>query len=294
MAEKYVDQASGLRRLFSHKPLRVVTFVSGSGGVGKSALVRNVAACLAKRGVAVLILDESAEKPKPSQFGTSPQRDLFQVVSGECGLADVLSATSPGVQILQVAETMKKLGVLDRRQQHILTESLCTLETSVDVILVDASQDHPFGLSPLVLVAHSTVVVMSTTAASITQAYALIKKASLNYARRDYRVVVNGARSQEEARSIFRNLSQVAYSRGVARLDFSGAIPRDEHVQQAANLGQPVEALFPETMVAGACRKLAEDLLDWDLSGDESNSLDEWVQQLLQLSRHAPPLALYA
>lgn len=43
------------------------------------------------------------------------------------------------------------------------------------------------GFSPFGLAAHETVVVMSASGASITDAYALIKKVSLGYARRNFR-----------------------------------------------------------------------------------------------------------
>ena len=294
MAELYVDQAAGLRRLFTHKPLRIVTFVSGSSGVGKSTLVANLAASLGQRGKTVLIFDENTKKTVSSHFGVTSQNDLFQIVNGERDLADVLVPVSPGVKVLPAAEAMKKLGALSQRQQRILMESLLTLEGTVDVILVDASRDYPLGFSPLGLVAHSTVVVMTTTAASITDAYALIKNVSLGHSCREYRVVVNGARSPKEARSIFRNVSQVAHSRGVARLDFCGGIPLDEHFQQAANLGQPVGALFPQTMAANVCQKLAEKLLNWNLPENKSDGLEDFIQQLLYLSRYNAPVALPA
>ena len=46
------------------------------------------------------------------------------------------------------------------------------------VILVDASLSHPQGFSPFGLVSQETVVVLSGSSASITEAYALIKKVS--------------------------------------------------------------------------------------------------------------------
>ena len=43
MAESRGDQAAGLRRLFGREQTRIVTFASGSAGVGKSVLVANLA-----------------------------------------------------------------------------------------------------------------------------------------------------------------------------------------------------------------------------------------------------------
>jgi MinD-like ATPase involved in chromosome partitioning or flagellar assembly len=69
------------------------------------------------------------------------------------------------------------------------------------------------------------VVVLSGNSASITEAYALIKKVSHAFARRHFRILVNKVRSQPDARSIYENIAQVAAQRGIARLEYAGAIP---------------------------------------------------------------------
>jgi len=294
VAELFADQAAGLRRLFAREPLRVVTFAAGSPGVGKSVLVANVAACLAQQGRTVLVLDESTKRTVASCFGVSSRLDLLQVINRERSLAEVLQNVAPGVLVLPAAKAVKKLGKLSEQQQRILSTSLSTIEDPVDVILVDASQDHPLGFSPLGLAAHETVIVMSPTAASITDAYALIKKVSLGYARRNYRVLINGVRGMEEGRAVFGNIARVTHSRRFARLEFAGCVPLDERLHQAASLCQPVGNLYPEALAAKACRKLAGDMLAWRLSDEDAGGLEQFVQQLLHLSQHIDPVAIYA
>lgn len=294
MAELHVDQAAGLRRLFAQERLRVVAFAAGSPGVGKSLLVANVAACLAQLGKSVLVLDENTKRNIASCFGAVARHDLQQVVDREKSLPDVLLSVAPGIQVLPAAKAVKKLGKLNEQQQRTLLASLSALDEPADVILVDASPDHPLGFSPLALAAHETVIVMSPTPASITDAYALIKKVSLGYARRNYRVLVNGVRGSEEGRAVFGNIARVTHSRRFARLEFAGCVPLDERMHQAASLSQPVGCLYPESPAAKACRKLAGDLLDWRLPGEDSGGVEQFVQQLLHLSQHIDPVAIYA
>lgn len=163
MAELYADQAAGLRRLFAREPLRVITFAAGSHGVGKSVLVANVAACLAQQGRTVLVLDECTKRNVAACFGVSNRLDLLHVINRERSLSEVLQTAAPGVLVLPAAKAVKKLGKFDESQQSVLTSSLSAMEDPVDVILVDASQDHPLGFSPLGLAAHETVIVMSPT-----------------------------------------------------------------------------------------------------------------------------------
>jgi flagellar biosynthesis protein FlhG len=74
------DQAAGLRRLLQRPPLRVVTFVAGSLGVGKSVTVANLAASLAARGCQVLVVDENTDDGVAAFYGAVPAGDLQQVV----------------------------------------------------------------------------------------------------------------------------------------------------------------------------------------------------------------------
>lgn len=294
MAELYTDQAAGLRRMFARERLRVVTFASGSPGVGKSLLVANLAACLGQQGKSVLVLDENTKRNIASCFGAHARHDLAHVIDGEKSLADVVVSVAHGVQVLPAAKAVKKLGKLNQQQQRALLASLSAMEDFPDVILVDTSRDHPLGFSPLGLAAHDTVIVMSPTPASITDAYALIKKVSLGYARRSYRVLVNGVRGSEEGRSVFGNIARVTHSRRFARLEFAGCIPLDERMHQAATLSQPVDFLYPDSPAAKACRKLAGGMLDWQLPEGEAGGLEQFVEQLIHLSQHIDPVAIYA
>lgn len=294
MAECYGDQAAGLRRLFGREPTRVVTFAAGSVGVGKSLLVANLAAALARQGKEVLVLDENVRENVASCFGALARHDLLQVINREKVLAEVLLTVAPGVRVLPAAQAVQKLGSLNRQQQEAFVDAITGMERSADVVLVDATLDHPLGFSPLGLAAHDTVVVVAASSAAITDAYALIKKVSLGYSHRRFRIVVSKARSREEAVAISGNIAELTRARRLANLDYSGFVPLDEHLRQAARLCQPVVALFPEAPAALAYRAIAGDLLSWPLPADDSAGIEQFVQQLLHLSQHIDPIAIYA
>jgi flagellar biosynthesis protein FlhG len=298
MAELYADQAAGLRRLFSQKRLRVVSFAAGSRGVGKSLVVANVAASLAQQGKTVLVFDENAGHGNVASYlGAAPRDDLSEVIDRGKSLADVLLDLAPGLSVLPAAGAARRFAWLDEAQRRALAAGLSALDAlpdgPPDVILVDTSPDHPLGFSPLGLAAHDTVIVMAPTPASITDAYALIKKVSLGYEKRDYRVLVNGAHTQE-GRAIFGNVARVTHGRRFARLEFAGSVPLDEHVPRAAALGRPAADQHPDSPAAKAYRALACDLLDWPLPDGESGELERFVRDLLHFCRHIDPVAIYA
>ena len=294
MVDLYTDQAEGLRRLFAREQLRVIAFAAGSAGVGKSTLVANLAVCLAQQGRNVLVFDEGTKGGVAACFGAEVRHDLLQVVEGRVPLSEALVQVFQGVRVVPVSGAVKRLGKLDSAQRSTLVQSFLALDDPADVILVDASLEHPLGFSPFGLAAHQTVIVMSPTPASITEAYALIKKASLGYARRDYRILVNGARNAVEARAVFSNIARVTHSRRFARLEYAGGVPLDERLHRAAALCQPVASLYPEAAAAKACRTLAGELLGWQLPEQHAVGLEQFFEQLLHLSQQIDPVAIYA
>lgn len=288
------DQAAGLRRLFGREQSRIVTFAAGSVGVGKSLLVANLAAALARLGKEVLVLDETVKNSVAAYYGVRANFDLQHVIDRQKSLSDVLLTAAPGVRILAAARAVNKLGRLSPRQQQAFLESVSGMRKPADVILVNASLDHPLGFSPLGLAAHDTVIVIAPTSASITEAYALIKKVSLGYARKHFRILLNKVRGVDEAKAIHGNIAHLTQSRGLARLVYAGFVPLDAQLRQSTRLSQPVVRLFPEAPAARAYQTIAGDLLNWPVSGQDSGGLEQFVQQLLHLSRHIDPIAIYA
>lgn len=294
MPEFRGDQAAGLRRLLGRPSLRIVTFAAGSIGVGKSVAVANLATSLARQGREVLVVDENTEDGIAAYYGVLARYDLQQVIDREKSLSEVILSVAPGVRVLPVARVVRHLARLSDAEQRILLGCLTEIGPPADVLLVDTSLDHPLGFSPLGLAAHETVIVVSPSSAAITEAYALIKKVSLGYARQDFRILVNKARAAREARAIYDNIARVTGSRGLARLDYAGYVPVDEHLRQASRLCQPVSALFPDSPAAKAYQTVANDLLNWPGADDEIGGLEHFVQQLLLLSQRIEPIAIYA
>ncbi|MBN8448907.1 MAG: AAA family ATPase [Candidatus Accumulibacter sp.] len=294
MAEFRGDQAAGLRRLLRRPRLSVVTFVAGSTGVGKSVSVANLAASLARQGREVLVVDENTDDGIAAFYGVITAHDLQQVVDREKVLADVLLPVAPGIRVLPAARLVKQLARLDDAEQRILLECLAEMTPPADVVLVDTSLDHPLGFSPLGLAAHETVIVVSPNGAAITEAYALIKKVSLGYARKHFRILVSQVRLASEAQAIHDNMARVTGSRQLARLDYAGYVPVDERLRQASRLCQPIAGLFPDSPAARAYQTVANEMLNWPADHDEAGGLEYFVQQLLHWSQRINPTAIYA
>jgi len=294
VADHRGDQAAGLRRLLGRPQLRILSFTAGGAGVGQSTSVANLAASLARVGREVLVVDENADAAVAGLFGAFAANDLQQVVSQEKRLDEVLVQVAPGIRVLPAARVVGQLGSLGEPERRTLLACLAELLPPADVVLVDASLDHPLGFSPLGLAAQETVIVVPADVTAITEAYALIKKVSLGYAHRRFRILLNRVRSEAEALAIHDNMARVTDSRRLARLEYAGWVPVDEQLRQASRLCQPVAALFPEAPAAQAYRALAEQVLNWPLRDDQQGGLEHFVQLLLHLSQRIHATAIYA
>jgi len=294
MADFRGDQASGLRRMLAGDQLRVVTFAAAGEGVGRSHIVANLAAALARQGRTVLVVDENAAQDNiGGLFGIATGHDMLDVIQGRLGLEAVLLDPEPGLRILPAARAVSTLGRLNLRQQDTLLAALGDLQSVPDVILVDAAHDHPLGCSPFALASPETVVVLSASGAAITAAYALIKRVSQSYGRRHFRILVNKVKAASEADRVFSNLARVAAQRAVATLGFAGYIPVDDALAQSARCLRPVVSAFPDAPSAQAFRGLAADLLFWPAEEDPGG-LEQFMRQLLHLSQRITPNAIHA
>ncbi|MDD3481916.1 AAA family ATPase [Azovibrio restrictus] len=295
MADFRHDQAAGLRRMFNRRQLRVVTFTSGSPGVGKTSVVANVAVALARLGLEVLVVDENGGAGHMGTFfGIHPQGDLLQVLNRQRPLEQVLFTPVPGVNVLPAGMAARQLGRLSPAQQQAMLAGMASLERPVDVILVDTSPNHAHGFSPWGLAAGEAVMVVSGSGSSITDSYALIKKVSLAFARRHFRILVNRVKTREDGLTIFGNLRKVAAQRGIAQLEYGGAVPLDDSLKQVAQFCQPIVSTLPDAPAAEALREFAADMLDWPSAEYENGGVEQFIQQLLHLSHRITPRVLQA
>lgn len=291
MPDRHGDQAAGLRRLLGGHHLRVVTFLAAAAGVGKTQAVGGLAAALAGQGRKVLVVDENADADGvAAAFGKRTRADLLDVIAGRCRLDEALLAVAPGVQVLAAARAAGELDQLSAMQREALFAAVGKLAAPPDVVLVDASHDHPLGCSPFALATPETVITLSAQASSITSAYGLIKQVSQRFGRRRFRVMINRAKSVADAEQIYANLARVAGQRGVAALDLAAVLPADEAMQAAARLARPVVDAFPQSPAACALRHLAAEMLHWPCEEDPEG-FEQLMRQLLHLSQRITPRA---
>jgi flagellar biosynthesis protein FlhG len=251
------DQAEGLRRMLAGPKPRIVTFLSATAADDKGAMLVNLGASLAQAGNDVLIVDACArDYGVARRLGVDGGADLLRVARQECALNQVIHGVPQGFSVAKLgAADMLDMGDIDARRLA-KTFDVLVKQSAGSIVMVDGEFGAD-GSFPVPVMASSEIVVqVSTSATSITNAYALIKRLSQHLGRRPFGILVTGA-TEAEAKVVYDNMAAAATRYLAVPLSSMGSVPADEYLQRAARLGRAVVDAFPLAGASVAFRRLA-------------------------------------
>jgi flagellar biosynthesis protein FlhG len=248
------DQAEGLRRMLAGPKPRIVTFLSATPEDDKGAMLVNLGASLAQSGNDVMIVDACTRDYGVAQrLGVDRGPSLQQVARQECALNQVIHSVPQGFAVTTMARTPCASADEARR----LAKTFDVLVKQAGSIIMVDGEFSADGTFPVPIMASSEIVVqVSTSATSITNAYALIKRLSQHLGRRPFGILVTGA-TEAEAKVVYDNMSSAATRYLAVTLTSMGSVPADEYLHRAARLGRAVVDAFPLAGASVAFRRLA-------------------------------------
>ncbi|MGZ8292510.1 MAG: MinD/ParA family ATP-binding protein [Telluria sp.] len=250
------DQAEGLRRMLAGPKPRIVTFLSATPQDDKGAMLVNLGASLANAGNDVLLVDAcESNNGIASRLGFGGP-SLLTVARQECALNQVIHQAPQGFGVATMTRgdrMAQRYGVEDARR---MAKTFEVLVKQTGIVIVDGEFGDD-GSFPLPVMDSSEIVVqVSTSATSITNAYALIKRLSQQLGRRPFGILVTNA-SEAEAKVVYDNMATAASRYLAVQLTSMGSVPADEYLHRAARLGRSVVDAFPLAGASVAFRRLA-------------------------------------
>ncbi|MGN1357256.1 MAG: MinD/ParA family protein [Succinivibrionaceae bacterium] len=300
MAEEIFDQASGLRASMSMKlqqtaatqrqerstttnrKVKVITVTGGKGGVGKSNVSLNLAISLAAQGKKVMLLDADLGLANIDvMLGLKVRRNLFNVLSGECSLDDIIITGPHDVMILPATSGTQSMVELSSAQHAALIRAFGDLKTEVDVLIVDTAA----GISSMVLsfarAAQHVMMVVCDEPTSVTDAYALMKILSKEYGLYNFKVVANMVHSLKEGQDLFTKLEKVTQRFLNVSLELVASIPYDPNIKQAVKRQQVVVDAFPKSPASIMFRALANKVSSWPVPYQAEGYLQFFIENML-------------
>ena len=276
------DQAASLRRLTPAAQVGRSFAFLGVSGCGVTTMVSEMAAGLTAAQRRTLIIDAHPGNPLAQRFVDDPGVTLDMVASSQGSLHDAVTQLPFGASVMNVHSRPSTLMHLPEPIEHRLVSEYEALTRDIELVLIDAPS---VSTDPaLAALADNLVLVLTPDIQTLMQAYAMVKRLALEFARRRFDVLVNRARDMNEAQAIFQRLSQVTSEFLGVSLRWVGFVPEDPMVRRAVLLRTTTLHGFPGSEAGTACSQLAAVLPRW--SSVEHGNARQLFERYLAATRH--------
>ncbi len=264
-------------------PVRVIAVTGGKGGVGKTNVSVNLGLALSRMGRRVVLMDADLGLANVDvMLGLEPEKNLSDVLAGECSLLDVMVEGPYGMKIIPAASGVRSMVSLNGHQHSAIIQAFSDIDDQLDVLIIDTAAGISDSVTQFVQAAQETIVVVCDEPASITDAYALIKVLNRDYGIFKFNVLANMVQSQKQAQEMFSRLSSVADKFLDVALRLVGVIPYDEMLKKAVRARHPVYQAYPGSTSARAFREFAKQVDSWPLPRSPKGNMEFFVERLIQ------------
>jgi len=262
--------------------VRTIAIASGKGGVGKTNITANLAIALRRQNKDVLVFDADLGLSNIDViFNLATRYNIKHLFSGEKSLRDLIVDGPEGIKILPASSGIQELTSLDEFQRLRLIEEFETFDDPVDFLLIDTSSGISSNVAFFCMAAQEIIIVTSPEPTAMTDAYALIKVLFTKYQEKEFKILVNSVKTEEEAQEVYRRLSKAAERFLSISLDYIGSIPYDRSVEKAVRRQMPLIKLYPDSRASQSLIEISRRLCD-DTSGHIKGTIQFFFGGLLR------------
>ncbi|MEO0479060.1 MAG: MinD/ParA family protein [Planctomycetota bacterium] len=240
----------------------IVTVTSGKGGVGKTSTSVNVAVELSKRGRRVILLDADLGLANAHIVAglRAADRTLSDYLQGDSDLIDIVMDGPAGLKIISGGSGIKEMADLDQKGRTRIIDAVRALRPHCDLILIDTGAGIGDTVTDFVKAADHTLVVTTGNFAAIADAYGIIKVLAQSGYEKPMHVIVNRARSPEEAEQVFTKLNGCSRRFLNSSLNWLGLLPEDSGVEGAVLQRTPFCIANPNSVATRYLTRLVDAL----------------------------------
>ncbi len=271
------DQASQLRELKNAQQpqrrslARVITVTSGKGGVGKSNTAINLAIQFKKMGKRVIILDADFGLANIEiMFGAVPKHNLYDLIYQGMNIKDIITWGPNDVGFISGGSGIAGMAGLGRDHLVYIIQNLAELDALTDVIIVDTGAGIADAVLEFLVASGEILLVTTPEPTSITDSYSLLKALSrhdrFSPEATQIKVISNRVDTEVEGKNLYNKLKMVVDRYLKIPISYLGSVPQDNALSKAVMQQMPVSIQDPTAPSAIAYERLAESLLDKEVS----------------------------
>lgn len=241
---------------------RVFTVTGGKGGVGKTLTTANLGLCFIREGMRTLLIDgDFGLANLDVLLNTRADSTLEDVLVGERELKDVIVSGPEGLRLIPASSGMPRVNELGQMQKLVLLDQIESIQDDFDVVLIDTPAGVSKNVQYWAASAAEILLIATPEPTSLADAYATMKVLSQTSHESSFKLIVNMAKSDEEALRVFERLSSVANEYLQVRLEYLGAIPNCDSVRNSVRERAPYVQRYPFSPASRGIRGIARDLL---------------------------------
>jgi flagellar biosynthesis protein FlhG len=192
-------------------------------------------------------------------FGMVPKFNIKDLIEGKKSIGEIVVEGPGGIKLIPATSGISEFSSLTSEEKNILFSSFRELP-EYDFLIVDTSAGISSNVIYFNSISDDIFIVVTPDPASITDSYAVIKVLFKKTGRKDFNIIVNMAKDEEEGLEVYKKLLSVTDKFLDVYLDFSGHIPMDRSINMATKQKLWVKH-FPDTPATKALLKICNRLV---------------------------------
>ncbi|MFA8437485.1 MinD/ParA family protein [Pueribacillus sp. YX66] len=281
------DQAENLRKQIERNrtgiKTKVVSVVSGKGGVGKTNISVNLAVGLSRIGKKVLVIDLDIGMANIDIItGVTPHFSIVDMIEQKLSIFDIITEGPAGIALIAGGSGLSKIFQLDAIKFSYFVRQVEQLNYHYDYILFDLGAGITKDSLNFILASHEMMIVLTPEPTSITDGYALVKAINQQQDQQlPMFLLVNSCENEDEGYETATRFKRTALQFLNVEISIVGTLPFDRTVSKAVRARIPFLIYAPKSKVS-----VSMDKIIYTYSGQEpieKKGLDSFLMKLSTL-----------